>query len=137
MNKLAFYRAHLVPRLTWLSFTKHNQVFLDKTVPEIIEACLKDGGLTGADFEFRLQGTYDPVEYVCQYGESHLNFVSRWCEREGIYYFFEQTERAEKVVFTDTHISHTPVPGGHHHYSPPSGLETAHKREIVSSFTAG
>ena len=35
VNKLAFYRAHLVPRLTWLSFTQHNQVFLDKTVPEI------------------------------------------------------------------------------------------------------
>ena len=60
----------------------------------------------------RLQGSYDPVEYVCQYGESHLNFVSRWCEREGIYYFFEQSGGGEKVVFTDTQISHTPIPQG-------------------------
>ena len=135
VNRLAFYRAHLVPRLTWLSFTKHNQVFLDKSVPEIIEACLKDGGLTGADFEMRLKGSYDPIEYVCQYGESHLNFVSRWCQREGIYYFFEQTDAGEKVVFTDTRISHTPLSQGDTiTYSPVSGLEAAHEKEIVSSF---
>ncbi len=123
------------PRLTWLSFTQHNQVFLDKTVPEIIEACLKDGGLSGADFEMRLKGSYDPVEYVCQYGESHLNFVSRWCEREGIYYFFEQCDAGEKVIFTDTQISHTPYSQGDTlTYSPPSGLEAGHEREIVRSF---
>jgi type VI secretion system secreted protein VgrG len=135
VNKLAFYRAHLVPRLTWLSFTEHNQVFLDKSVPEIIEACLKDGGLTGADFEMRLQGSYDPIEYVCQYSESHLNFVSRWAEREGIYYFFEQSDAGEKVVFTDTQISHMPLAQGYTIiYSPPSGLEALHEKEILSSF---
>jgi len=135
VNKLAFYRAHLVPRLTWLSFTEHNQVFLDKSVPEIIEACLKDGGLTGADFEMRLQGSYDPIEYVCQYSESHLNFVSRWAEKEGIYYFFEQSDAGEKVVFTDTQISHTPLTQGDTIiYSPPSGLEASHEKEILSSF---
>ena len=135
VNGLAFYRAHLVPRLTWLTFTQHNQIFLAKTVPEIIEACLKDGGLMGTDFEFRLQGSYDTIEYVCQYGESHLNFVSRWCEREGIYYFFEQLDSGEKVIFTDTQISHTPYPQGETIiYSPVSGLETGHEREIVRSF---
>ena len=135
VNGLAFYRAHLVPRLTWLSFTRHNQVFLNKSVPEIIEGCLKDGGLTGADFAMRLQGSYDPIEYVCQYSESHLNFVSRWCEREGIYYFFEQTDQGEKVIFTDTQISHMPLTRGDTiTYSPPSGLEAFHEREIVRSF---
>ncbi|MDD3846836.1 MAG: type VI secretion system tip protein TssI/VgrG, partial [Syntrophorhabdaceae bacterium] len=100
-----------------------------------IEACLKDGGLTGADFEMRLQGSYDSLEYVCQYGESHLNFVSRWAQREGIYYFFEQSDAGEKVVFTDTQISHTPLTQGDTiTYSPPSGLEASHEREIVSSF---
>jgi type VI secretion system secreted protein VgrG len=134
-NRLAFYRARLVPRLTWLSFTQHNQVFLDKSVPEIIEVCLKDGGLSGADFEMRLQGSYDPIEYVCQYSESHLDFISRWCEREGIYYFFEQTNQGEKVIFTDTQISHTPLTQGDSlTYSPPSGLESGHEREIVRSF---
>jgi len=135
-NRVAFYRAHLVPRLYWLSLTPHNQVFLNKSVPEFIEACLKDGGLSGQDFEFRLQKSYEPLEYVCQYGETHLNFVSRWLEREGLYYFFEQSESGEKVIFTDSHIAHKSMPQGKSvRYSPPSGLETLHMQEIVSSFT--
>lgn len=131
-----FYRAILVPRLHWLSLTRHNQVFLKKSVPEFIDACLKDGGLSGLDFEFRLNKEYAPQEYVCQYGETHLDFVTRWCEREGMYYFFEQTEDGEKVVFSDIWVSHTSMPQGRDvRYSPPSGLETLHRQEIVDSFT--
>ncbi|MEE4355422.1 MAG: contractile injection system protein, VgrG/Pvc8 family, partial [Desulfococcaceae bacterium] len=90
-NEYVFYRAVLVPRFRWLSLTHHNQIFLDKNVPQILEEVLKDGGLTEDDFELRLQNSYMPWEFVCQYGESHLHFVSRWMEREGMYYFFEQT----------------------------------------------
>ncbi|MCX8021885.1 MAG: type VI secretion system tip protein VgrG, partial [Syntrophorhabdaceae bacterium] len=136
VSTCAIYRAHLVPRLLWLSFTYHNQVFLDKTIPEIIEACLKDGGLTQMDFDIRVNGSYEPIDYVCQYGESHLAFISRWCEREGIYYYFEQTDTHEKVIFTDTKIAHTPSPKGSTlFYSPPSGLEAFHEKEVVRSFT--
>jgi type VI secretion system secreted protein VgrG len=111
-------------------------VFLDKTVPEIIEACLKDGGLTAMDFEFRLQKTYDPREYVCQYGESHLNFISRWSEREGIYYFFEQQDGREKVIFADTKIVHTPLSQGSTlNYQTPSGLDHSRETEILRTFS--
>ncbi|MEE4356276.1 MAG: type VI secretion system tip protein VgrG, partial [Desulfococcaceae bacterium] len=109
-NEYVFYRAVLVPRFRWLSLTHHNQIFLDKSVPQILEEVLKDGGLTGHDFELRLQGTYPTWEFVCQYGESHLNFVSRWMEREGMYYFFEQTPAGEKLIITDTSMSHTEMP---------------------------
>ena len=135
INNYAFYRAYLVPKLWWLSITHHNQVFLDKTVQEFGEAILIDGGFASRDFEFRFQGTYDPVEYVCQYGESHLNFLSRWFEREGIYYYFEQSEDNEKVIFTDTRMAHMDSPfGGNIIYSPPSGLESSHLDEAVRSF---
>lgn len=130
-----FYRAYLAPKLWWLSLTQHNQVILNKSLPEFITDVLKDGGLSSLDFEFRLQGTYSPVDYVCQYGESHLNFVSRWLEREGIYYFFEQTQNGEKIIFTDTVISHVDLPQGKTiYYSPPSGLDSAHRAEVVQSF---
>ena len=132
----AFYLAHLVPRFWWLSVLQSNQVFLDRTVPDFLTSILQDGGLlAGEDFEFRLQGSYKSWEYVCQYGETHLNFLSRWCEREGIYYYFEQTEDREKVIFTDTLIAHTDSPsGGDFVYAPPSGLETLHEGETVRSF---
>ncbi|MCX5855951.1 MAG: type VI secretion system tip protein TssI/VgrG [Deltaproteobacteria bacterium] len=131
----AFYRAYLVPRLWWLSITKHNQIILDKSIPEFAQMVLVDGGLTQNDFEFRLQGAYDPVEYVCQYNESHLNFLSRWLEREGIYYYFDQTESGEKVIFTDTRLAHTELSAGKVlTYSPPSGLEALRAAEVLTSF---
>jgi type VI secretion system secreted protein VgrG len=127
-----FYRAVLVPKLWWLTLTHHNQVFLNQSVQDLVEAVLKDGGLTNLDFEFRLQGRYPKQSYVCQYGETHFNFMSRWLEREGIYYFFEQTPAGEKIVFTDTAISHTESPkGGSLSYSPPSGLGDARRDELV------
>jgi type VI secretion system secreted protein VgrG len=135
IGNYAFYRAYLVPRLWWLSITKHNQIILDKSIPEFAQDVLIDGGLTTDDFEFRLQGAYAPIEYVCQYNESHLNFLSRWLEREGIYYYFDQTEDGEKVIFTDSRLAHTELAAGRVlTYAPPSGLEALHAAEVVTSF---
>jgi type VI secretion system secreted protein VgrG len=136
VNNYLFFRAVLAPRLQRLALIQHNQVFLDQPVPKIIEAVLKEAGLVGGmDFEFKLQGDYQPREYVCEYGESHLNFISRWAEREGIYYFFEQGKNGEKIIFTDTKISHTDLPLGKDLiYNPQSGLDSLQTSEVVNSF---
>jgi type VI secretion system VgrG family protein len=135
VDEHVFYRAVLVPKLWWLSLTHHNQVLLNKTVPEIIEEVLKDGGLTSLDFEFKLQKDYSKWEYICQYRESHLSFVSRWMEREGMYYYFEQTESSEKVIITDTKIAHTEMSEGKTmYYSPPSGLDEPYREEVIKTF---
>jgi type VI secretion system VgrG family protein len=127
-----FYRAHLVPRLWWLSITHHNQVCLSKTVPEIIELALKDSSLHKGDFEFKLRSTYKPIGYVCQYNESHFNFISRWLEREGIYYFFDHQGPNEKIVFADSNIAHTILPDVN--YIPPDGLAGKENLEILTAF---
>ena len=127
-----FYRAVLVPKLWWLSMTHHNQVFLGQTVPQMVEACLKDGGLTSLDFELRLQKACPPWDFACQYRESHLNFVSRWLERQGIYYYFEQGSSGEKAVITDTRIAHGPMPQGTAvRYRALAALEHFHREEVV------
>lgn len=129
-----FYRAVLAPKLWWLTLTQHNQVFLDKSAPEIIKAVLEDGGLTSVDYELRLQRGYDKWEYVCQYGETHYDFLARWLEREGMYYFFEEGPAGGKVVITDTKISHAEMKQGKDAvYAPPSGLESSDKEEVVRS----
>lgn len=133
---LAFYRATLVPRLWWLSLTRHNQVFLDKSVPAILREVLLDGGLTTDDFEFRLQADYPPREFVCQYQESHLDFLSRWLEHEGICYFFEHGGGADKVVFADALAAHKDLPeGGKVAYRPASGLNAGHEEEVAKAFS--
>jgi type VI secretion system VgrG family protein len=135
VDEYAFYRAYLVPKLWRLSMTQYNQIFLDKTVQQFIKEILINEGLTVQDYEFRIQGSFEPLEYVCQYGESNFNFISRWLEREGICYYFEQTDHGEKVIFTNSKISHINLPdAGDLIFSPPSALETFHKEESITSF---
>lgn len=132
-----FYRAQLRPKLWWLTLTHHNQVFLDKKLDQFLTDVLQDGGLsTGLDFEFRLKGQYPVWDYLCQYSESHFDFFSRWLEREGAYYWFEQGQQGEKMIASDTAIAHTPMPGHEvFHYAPPTGLDAAHADEVVKNFT--
>jgi type VI secretion system secreted protein VgrG len=135
VDEYVFYRAVLVPKLWWLSLTHHNQVLLNKPLPEIMREILEDGGLTALDFEFKLEKEYPSREYICQYRESHLNFVSRWMEREGMYYYFEQTDRGEKIIITDTGIAHVEMPQGKTMwYSQPSGLGEFHREELIHAF---
>ncbi|MBT6752017.1 MAG: hypothetical protein HOA72_24180 [Desulfobacula sp.] len=137
-NDYLFFKAVLAPKLWWLSLTHHNQVFLDLSIPEIMEDALKDGGLKPIyDFAFNLNpnNIYNKLEYICQYDESHFNFVSRWAEREGLYYFFEQTPNGEKVVFTDTKMEHKDLLLGKDLiYDPQSGLAALHTKEVIQSF---
>lgn len=136
-NEHYFYRAKLVPKIWWLMQTQHNQVFLDKTVPEIIEGALVDGGMDSLDYDLAgLEGTYNPVDYVCQYGESHFNFVSRWLEREGVYYYFYHDSEGDKLVLSDSSFSHEPFQqGADLVYSPKTGMEQGHLDEIIINFT--
>ncbi|HQM64124.1 MAG TPA: phage late control D family protein, partial [Acidobacteriota bacterium] len=135
MGSYVFYRAVLVPKLWWLGLTHHNQVFLNQTVPQILEACFKDAGLSSVNFELRLMKDYPAWEYVCQYRESHLAFVSRWMEREGIYYYFEQGTGGEKLILTDTKVAHGAMPDGETlHFATPSGLQHFHREEILFEF---
>ncbi|MGE4558168.1 MAG: type VI secretion system Vgr family protein [Desulfovibrionaceae bacterium] len=132
---LCFYRAHLVPRFWWLSLTRRNQIMLDKNLTEAIEIVLKDGGVTVYDYKLALREQYPMREYICQYEETHMNFVSRWMEWAGMYYYFEQGEDAEVLVITDSAIAHGPMPHGEDMVdAPPSGLDTPFLEEIVSQF---
>lgn len=137
-NMYTFYKARLVPRLSWLKHTHNNQVFLDVTVSDLITTVVKTLGLTADEYELKLKREYPRYEYVCQYNESLFNFVSRWIEREGIYYYFEQTPDGEKIIFTDDSSLHLPLPRLNNAellFSPPSGLDTLERSEIIKAFT--
>ena len=137
VNNQVYYRATLTPALWRHTLTFHNQIFLDKTAPEIIEATLKDCGLTSLDFEFRLASTYTfpKRDYVCQYGESHFSFISRWMEREGIYFYFEQNDDRERLIVTNTAMIHGVMTEGEKmNYSPVSGLDEESREEVIKSF---
>ncbi|MDC0742488.1 type VI secretion system Vgr family protein [Polyangium mundeleinium] len=100
------YLARLVPTYWQLTLTRHSRIFTDASIPDIIEALLKEGGLGANDYRISLWNEYTKLEHVCQYRESNYDFIARLAEREGIYFYFEQGEDHEVLVFTDTRSAH-------------------------------
>lgn len=117
-EELFFYRAVLVPRLWQLTLSQQNQIYQDLSYPEIIEEELKgirDKGpaehaaidLTTQDYEFRIDRRpekYPEREYVVQYEESDLAFISRLMEHEGLFYYFEHDGGRDKLVVVDDNV---------------------------------
>ncbi len=111
------YRAVLSPRLWRLSLTRRSRVFVGRTLVQIIESMLADGGLARADYALQLTDAdrrYRPIEHACQYRETDLDFLSRRLEAAGIYYYFEHPRdgRAERLVITDSRSFASPVEPG-------------------------
>ena len=98
-GELTAYRAEMVPWLWFLSMTADCKIFQDKTVLEIVEQVFKDQGYS--DFEIKCVKSYPKREFCVQYRESHLNFVSRLLEEEGIFYFFRHTGSKHVLPLAD------------------------------------
>jgi len=107
------YSAHMVPKL-WLTTQFHrSRIWLDKDLKGLVSSVLTgDPALSdGEDFKIELKsesdGTdeaakYPQREFVSQYEESDFAFLSRWLEREGVFYFFDNEGEKEEVVFSDS-----------------------------------
>ena len=120
-NLRTCYRCILVPRLWFLDSRRNHRIFQYKSVPDIITHILGEQNFTGDSFTFKCFHDYPAREYCVQYGESDLHFISRLCEEEGIYYYFEHSESGHCLCFSD-------MPGGPRicgesdlRYSPGSG----------------
>ena len=132
-GRFYLYLANVVPSLWLLSLEQDCRIFQEKTVQDIVTQILKDGGMTGDLFEFRLQNEYDPREYCVQYRETDLNFISRLLEEEGIFYFFEHSEEKHVLVFADSEAAYQPIQGeGSVTFNPASGMAT--DKEFVFGF---
>ncbi|MEQ9322798.1 MAG: type VI secretion system tip protein TssI/VgrG [Polyangiaceae bacterium] len=125
-----------MPNVWVLTLSHFCRVFVDRTVPEIIETILEDSGLSDADYELRLQESYAPHFHTCQYKESRWAFLSRLMEREGLYYFFEHGEAGEKLVVTDHRSFHQPLRQSGVRYVPLSGGDDAMSAEALRLFTS-
>ena len=101
----------LVPRAHRLSLVRTQEIFMDLSVPEIIQKKLELVGLGADDVEMRLSGTYPKREFVVQYKETDLAFVSRLAEHEGITFFFEHEDGRDRIVFTDKNTGFPVAPG--------------------------
>ena len=99
------YFMQFVPKLWHATLTVATDVFLELTVPKIIEKVLEVAGLEpNTDFALELEGTYPAREFVVQQNESHYDFIARLCEHLGIAFSFvwDEEKKKTKVVFSDS-----------------------------------
>ena len=110
-GRFYFYEAEVIPTFWFLSLEQDCRIFQNKKVEDIIKQVLQDGGITGDRFNFRLQGKYPEREYCVQYRETDLDFISRLCEEEGIFYFFEHAKDKHLLVFGDSTVAYQTIEG--------------------------
>jgi len=94
------YRVVLESRLSLLSRTRECRIFQNLSVPEVVEQVLRQHGLEGPDFDFRLERTYPARELITQWRETDLEFVQRILSEVGIYWRTEMDD----VRGLDTYI---------------------------------
>jgi type VI secretion system secreted protein VgrG len=129
------YRATLRPWLWFLGQNRNCRIFQGQTVPEIIKTLLSEHGL--GEVSSKLDGTYHKWEYLVQYRESDLSFITRLMEHEGIYYFFTHADGKHKLVLADSIHAH-PTPEAYKHtgvhYHPASSAREAQQNDILDTW---
>ncbi|HEY8258953.1 MAG TPA: type VI secretion system Vgr family protein, partial [Gemmatimonadales bacterium] len=108
-DELTSYRAEVVPWLWFLSLSTDCKIFQNLSVPEIVEQVFT--GLGYKDFQLKLVKSYPKRIFCVQYRETHLNFVSRLLEEEGIFYFFEHSKGKHVLMLADDNSAVKPCPG--------------------------
>jgi type VI secretion system secreted protein VgrG len=100
----ARYALTLVPRLAMLGHTHRSEIYLNQSVPEVVEQVLRSHGFEGPDFEFGLSREYPQRELITQWRETDLAFIQRLLAEVGIFWRFDMDARLEQdvVIFHDS-----------------------------------
>ncbi|MCF7918860.1 MAG: type VI secretion system tip protein VgrG [Candidatus Cloacimonetes bacterium] len=104
----SIYRLELVPQVYFAKKQVCNQVFLDKSVSDILPELLEQMGLTSKEFniDFKSSNDYKQHKFISQYNESSLDFMQRWMARLGIYYFFDVEKDNQSLMIIDSNTVH-------------------------------
>ncbi|MBS1792235.1 MAG: type VI secretion system tip protein VgrG [Acidobacteria bacterium] len=103
--RFSVYHARVVPHVWMLTQTRQSRIFQNLSVPDILRRILG-----GFECTFEFQHAYEPRNYCVQYQETDFDFISRLMEEEGIYYYFEHTDKTHRMILADTPQSHRVAP---------------------------
>ncbi|QQS05692.1 MAG: type VI secretion system tip protein VgrG [Fibrobacterota bacterium] len=122
-DKYSRYEISMRGRVDLLSYSAHNRVFQNKTIPEILKEVAKDAGLEGKLYKENFSGSYQPRELHVQYNESDLSFFHRTAHGAGIF-FYEETvgEDVTFVVADDNNAFQPSEQTDEMQYRPGAGL---------------
>ncbi len=139
LNGKYVYQVVLMPRLQLLTLNTRTRVFLKQSCLTMIENILKDADI---EYKIRIAGnqSYPQREYSCQFEETDFAFVSRWLEKQGIVYFFEEREdgKADILVLADANDAQAPCRKDNKamRYTPASGMHAGRREDVVQTFVS-
>jgi type VI secretion system secreted protein VgrG len=144
-----FYRVVVVPKLHTLTLSCINEIYLSEdSIPDVISNLLRNNNFSNSDFKVALKNPsdYRKHSFVCQYQETHFAFISRWMEKEGLYYYFDHEpdpsilalarldgNDSAQLVMTDYKQSHSNNTLSLK-YIPPENVQTARLDQSITSF---
>ncbi len=94
------FEMRLRPALAGLEHREGCRIFQEKTVVQIVQTLFEEAGFADK-VTWQITKEYEPREFVVQYNETHLNFVSRLLEHNGIFYFFRHGPEGHKLILGD------------------------------------
>lgn len=93
------YLLRVAPRAHRCTLVRTQDILLETSWPDVIAEKLERVGL-GSTLEMRLDATYAERDFVVQYDETDLAFISRLAEHVGISFYFTHEEE-DRILFTD------------------------------------
>ena len=105
---MLLYRARLEPSVVRLRQSLINCAYVDSAkeldISNLIKRVFDKNGLqSGIDYELKLGSPVMKRSFVMQYEESYWDFINRWLEFEGVFFYFDQgdSDGSERIVFVD------------------------------------
>lgn len=96
------YYAVLVPKIWRLKLIYRNEIYHDMNLEDLLNTIFNDEGYSGQDYKINLKKNYSKSEFIVQYKESDLDFISRKLEHFGIHYFFNFNDDNEVLTIADS-----------------------------------
>ena len=84
-----------------LKQARHNRVYLNKTVLDIVRELLASNEWQAQDFDLQAKGSYPAREFVAQYEESDYDFLSRQLAYHGLFFAFRHAADRTQLVIHD------------------------------------
>lgn len=101
------YTAEIVPRLWFMGQTSDCRIFQGQKVADILTTLC---GEVSQPLTLKIFGDKPVREYITQYNETDLTFLTRLLEAEGYHYYFAHSATAHTLIVTDTNQGFPAMP---------------------------
>lgn len=95
-----YFRVRLRPALAALAHRRASRIFQEKSIIDVAQTLFDEAGF-GDKVTWLTTKTYEPHDFIVQYRESELNFLTRWFEEYGLFYWFGHGADGHTMVVGD------------------------------------